>query len=438
MKRKVFSLILCACLMLGALALPVSAYNRPAGSAAESGVAALAADTVAPDMSRNLTKGLTSSKAYSAMNAGTSSWADQANNLTAEEKADVADMSKHSFTVIGARSLERQADAAIDNVWTTGASGVNGAFSARWDGLYYNVNGETEKSDSIYKMMLTFDFGYICELDGIGFTHHYSGPYGLFGACDLFVSDDGVSWTPVGYWDYPQKRLDTATDFTRLNSNLLGKDAKGAVLDGKMYVPFAFPEGTQGKYLRIAATALECISSGNCKDQTNYEAWTFADTITFREMFVFGEAADVNYVGAQERTYTEGDVAKYDVRFLASMDDYKQYSEAGFRIAATYEKGAYAATGKSYVDACDYVYTALTAADGEGNIKAVAATAYHAGQMMALTIKGIPTDTGRVSFVVTPYYVLKGEAQTVSAQSYEVIYENGVYVSSAPCATPAA
>jgi len=424
-KKKVLSVLVCVSILLGLLTITsfgsTATHYTPAGAAAGSGVSKLSVEKATPDPARKLSVGLsTASDSYIS------------GALTSAQIAEIGNIDL-GFSIIGLKGLGGvPCSAAVDNTWTTGT-----LFRANADGNYYNVAGEKGKADSIYRMLFTMNFGYVCQLDSIAFAHSFGSYVGFPSAADVYVSDDGVNWTLIGYWDRAANRMNGGGDLCQgenLKSNLFGKDATGNTLDGKAAFHFAFPENTTGKYLRLAVTGLQGIAVNSVTDKTSYSAW-FEDFVTFREMFVYGEAADVNYVGSQERTYTESETSKYDVRFLASMDDYNLYSEAGFKISADFENGIYAETGKTYTDACDYVYTALTAADGEsGNIKTVSASEYHAGQMMALTIKGIPTNTGTVTFTVTPYYVLRADGTTVDAQSYTVVYNAGAFVSCTPVA----
>ena len=205
---------------------------------------------------------------------------------------------------------------------------------------------------------------------------------------------------------------------------------------------FALPEGTTGTYLRIAVSAIQ----GKQAAYTDDSRASYAEPITtsggFRELLVFGEAENVNYVGHQTRTYTdtmgtdttEDDVSYY-VRFSANVDDYTRYDAIGFQIESVFEKGAYAETGKTYSKACRYVYTSLLAQDEEGNEITVFASEHHAGQLASLTIEGIPIDTGVAVFTVTPYYTITdadtGESKTIEAASYAVTFDGGVYQSTA-------
>ena len=416
--------------------------SQTAGSQTGSGVNGLTAftDTLSSKLSENLALGLTASVECSTKYS--TEWYNGNCNLTAEQLQDIGN-TDYGFSVIGAKALERSVGAAVDGVWAIG----DGAFSAMPSGSLYNVDGEVGQEDSIYLMMFTFNFGYECQLDAIGYAMSTTSAVGYPTAADLYVSDDGETWRLIGYYDRPLRRSSGEAEYASQQAKGLGTDANGASYTGNQrFIQFQFPEDTTGKYLRVAATALEGKADGDVSDISSYDAWAELATtqIAVREFFVFGEAENVNYIGHQTRTYTdtkdtdttEDDVSYYDVRFSANVDDYTLYDAIGYHVEAAFEKGVYAETGKTYSKSCKYVYTSLLAEDEGGNEITVSASEYHAGQLASLTIEGIPVDTGIVTFTVTPYYIITdadtGESKTVYAASYEVTFNAGVHQSTAP------
>ena len=418
--KRVLLLLLCATFLLGTIVIPVfaasSAYPfEPAGSSEDS-VAELEAITTTPDTSKNIALKLSSSS-YSG-------------NLDTDEKVkDVANHKAYGISIIGAKWLEGPASRTVDGIWATGS-----ALKLTPDGKYYNYLGESSEvggNGYLYTAIITLNFGMKMDMDAIGFATGTGGAMGYPTSADIYVSDTGEDddWRLIGYYDRASKLIETKADYAFSSSSVLGEDINGASVSNKKFIQFALPEGTTGTYLRIAASAIQ----GKQTSYTDDNRASYAEAITasggFRELLVFGEAENVNYIGHQTRSVAD----TYDVRFCANVDDYTRYDAIGFKVAATFEKGVYAETGKTYSKACQYVYTSLLAKDENGNEITVSASEYHAGQLASLTIEGIPTDTGVATFIVTPYYVITdadtGESRTIDAASYEVIFNEGIHQS---------
>ena len=433
--KRVRLLLLCFTMIFGTIVIPVFAAStdaypfKPSGASNDS-VPELEAIASTPDTAKNIAVGLSSSS-YSG-------------NLDTESKVtDVANHYSYGISIIGAKWLEGPASRTVDGIWASGS-----ALKLTPDGNYYNYLGESNAVGGdgyLYTAIITLNFGMRMNMDAIGFVTGTGGAMGYPASADIYVSDTGADddWKLVGYYDRAARLIETKADYAFSSSSVLGNDINGASVSDKKFIQFALPEGTTGTYLRIAVSAIQ----GKQAAYTDDSRASYAESITtsggFRELLVFGEAENVNYVGHQTRTYTdtmdtdttEDDVSYYDVRFSANVDDYTRYDAIGFQIEAVFEKGAYAETGKTYSKACRYVYTSLLAQDEEGNEITVFASEYHAGQLASLTIEGIPTDTGVAVFTVTPYYTITdadtGESKTIEAASYAVTFDGGVYQSTA-------
>ncbi|NLK40017.1 MAG: hypothetical protein GX303_07260 [Clostridiales bacterium] len=211
-----------------------------------------------------------------------SSWA--VNTLTSEQITDVSDI-KYGASIIGATGLERTVRGATDGVWSKGNTGVvlengkkaGGALSWYPSGQKYNVQGQVSQSDSIYISLLTYNFGKKMRFDAFLFmsTNLNSFPQ----AGDVYVSDDGISWTLMGSWDRCALRLE-GKDYQNLGQlsdvlNDYSDNSVGWSLDGAV-----------AQYIRFAFTKGNGLSTGN----GTYDGFANPDTsaINFRELVVFG------------------------------------------------------------------------------------------------------------------------------------------------------
>ena len=338
--------------------------------------------------------------------------------------ADLNDLSniKNGVSAIGVTSNTSGFNSLTDGVWGTGYSvGVaNDATS------YYNVKGEKATAEQIgtdgfaYRWLFTFNFGSIHEMSHFGYVVNYgNGCIRVMPpAADIYVSDDGVNWTLVGYYDNPSQHL-IGTDYNDLLAKYWGKDTTGATATSTLRgTYFVLPEGTSGQYLRLACTTVGG-SGASLPNATNYAGCcqTVDKTVGIREILVFGHEKGVDLAGAQSGVSTDN--GSYKVRFIANVDDYTKYDGLGFAVKASYAAGKYAANGKDYGDLnCAYVYDSLYGESGDETVTYTAG--YFDGQTVAAYgIQNIPLDSGAVTFTVTPYYYLNGVR--IEGASYQVV-----------------
>jgi len=231
-----------------------------------------------------LSEGLTSSPLY------TKDYWGNKTSFTEDEKKDLADMSKYSLTIHGVRALERPADAAVDNVFSVGSTGSglengskrNGGFAGYADGQTYNLNGETGKSDSIYRMIMTLNLGQQCDMDYLTFLAFDDS---IPQAADIYVSDDGANWTAVGYYDIIKHKMDG------LAINYLGggdfTDSLGSTGGSVNANIIDLGNGVEGQYIRLCFTSLRRAGSfsatGAYENNVDNEG-----QIIFREIIVLG------------------------------------------------------------------------------------------------------------------------------------------------------
>ena len=114
-----------------------------------------------------------------------------------------------------------------------------------------------------------------------------------------------------------------------------------------------------------------------------------------------------------------------DVRFIATVNGLG-YTQAGFEISVSY--GSTNVPAKSY--STTVAYRSLMASDKNGTIGSV--NSPEGTYFIAIAVKGVPKAAGKVTFLVRPYVVRMDSSVAYSAP-YEVIFENGVFVSATIC-----
>ena len=118
------------------------------------------------------------------------------------------------------------------------------------------------------------------------------------------------------------------------------------------------------------------------------------------------------FVGAQQSM----SVDSYRIRFCATLDSL-DYESVGFKIKAEYGEGQ----TKDFDVKCRYLYTSLTALY-DGQTVQVSASEFGAKYIYALSIDGVPTDTGAITYIVTPYAVKDG--YVISGNSFSVYHDS--------------
>ncbi len=214
----------------------------------------LSSMTSLPDKSHMISVGLTSSESKT-------------------DAADIGDL-KHGLSVIGFSKFNSTVAAISDGLWASSPGNweVDGT-------TYYNAKGETGKSDSIYKSLVTYNFGK--KMDFEAFGYFTNGVNAYLGAADLYVSDDGVNWKLIGYYNNMVKIADDITKGYDAATITDPADANGATLDAaKRGCPFWSLSGASGQYLRVAVVNGNQIKEGKA-DPDNKGC-------SFREMVVYG------------------------------------------------------------------------------------------------------------------------------------------------------
>ena len=191
--------------------------------------------------------------------------------LTDAQKADIADIS-YGVSVIGIEKMDADAKGyttAVENL-VNGHWGTSFMASFAFDEKKYTIEGEAT-ADAPYTGLITLNFGARHRFDAVGFC---SGSLqGFPGAAEVFVSDDGKSWTkvPTACWN--------AVSGTSLVS--VGKIPKDPWNGNAPGVNCLFDMGgVTGRYIRIGVV----IGRYDTTDKYN--------TINTREVIVYGEKAN--------------------------------------------------------------------------------------------------------------------------------------------------
>ena len=208
-----------------------------------------------PEDSVLISQGLTASEEFSATVDGVLA------ELTAEQKVDIADMTKYGLTMIGAKTLARSIKYACDGVW----SGTNRLTATFYDDgenvVKYDINGNVSENGK-YEALLTYNFGEKVTLDAIGYM---SGDLNGFAqAQEVWVSDDGINWTRVISAGYNR----VAGDLLESVSNKpIDKDGTGKTSGQCVMFDMG---GVQAQYVRVGIVeGMTMTTSSN--DLNTYE-----------------------------------------------------------------------------------------------------------------------------------------------------------------------
>lgn len=251
--KRIFTL---AIAILMALTLSLATFAASYDPASDNELTSL---TALPENSQMISVGLTSSSS----------------------KTDAEDIGSltYGLSVIGFKKFNSTVAQISDGLWASSPGNweVDGT-------TFYNVKGETGKTDSIYKTLVTYNFGKKMDFDAFGYFTNGTNAY--LGAVDLYVSDDGVNWTSVGYYNNIVKNGDTLSFKGYDTTSIVDpKDANNAQIDisqgaGKRGCPFWSLDGVTGQYLRVA------VLVGN--QQSSGQPTLDSTACSFREMVVYG------------------------------------------------------------------------------------------------------------------------------------------------------
>lgn len=162
------------------------------------------------------------------------------NSLTDSMKADLADVG-YGVSIIGVRDMHRKLSVACDGIWSGGNAS---RLSFHFDGKKYAIGG-TEDANGKYSALITYNFGDKVTLDAIGYLS--GSMQGFAQAQDVYVSDDGVSWTKIDSACYDAIALSTiGGELTNLGKIL--KDSNGNTAAAFTLFDMG---GVSAKYVRV-------------------------------------------------------------------------------------------------------------------------------------------------------------------------------------------
>jgi len=186
--------------------------------------------------------------------------------LTNAQKQSLADI-RNGLSVIGVEKMNNADSLSnlVDGQWGSG-SAANMA-NMTFDNNHYDINGNTGGK---YRALITLNFGKTCTFNAVGFASGQIG--GLPGAVEVFVSDDGESWTRVNTacWDTVNGTAIASIDKTTCPDLVSGGNAGVVCLFGM--------GGKTGQYVRLG------IVLGR-NDEPQYY-----NTVNTRELLVYGTA----------------------------------------------------------------------------------------------------------------------------------------------------
>lgn len=187
--------------------------------------------------------------------------------FTDAEKADIADIG-YGISYIGVEKVNESKGSAtalanlVDGLWTSSK-----VTNITFDENRYHIDGTGDNANGKYTALITLNFGSACEFDAVGF---FSGSLeGFPGAAEVFISEDGVSWTRISTacWD-------AVNSGKLVSTGQSPSDANGSTT--KVGCLFDMGQG-RGQYVRIG------IVTGRYDSSPNY------NTINTREFVVYGK-----------------------------------------------------------------------------------------------------------------------------------------------------
>ena len=344
----------------------------------------------------------------------------------------------NSLTMVGIGSMSTGPTNVVNGVWdASNASRI----LFKPDGQLYNKEGvaltdavtdETEKATYRYTHMFTYNFGKVKQIEAFGWI--VNSVNNMMQAADIYVSNDGTTWTPVGYFDrIADRQLTTAQgggdyEYYTITAVTAGTetteawvDKNGASYAGRLYI-FELDEVVNAQYLRIASTTDRGSTNSNWNsnddkylaDVGSYAIGTANHDYT--EMFVFG--GDVATATQVQIGNNEG--TTYDARFEVKVSDTFVYDNTAKQINLTIQADitdSDDATPASVTKT--YTLTSVHTKDLEG----ATADGY---KFARFYITGITKEATTVVFTVTPEIeYMDGTTATGTAATVTIV--NGAF-----------
>lgn len=211
--------------------------------------------------------------------------------FTDAEKADLADIG-YGISAIGIDEFGRAN--ALRNLVDGNWSGTTATMSfLTFDDNMYDVDGKVNENGR-YRALITLNFSTEHRFDACGFISGTQA--GMINAADIYVSNDGVSWTLIPSASYDcsndEKLIDLATDSVQAPPDTWTNYAKA---------PFATlfdMGGVKGQYIRIAVIK----GRGTTSDP---------NTVNTREFLVYGE-----------KTGRDNPLSEKDILFIGNSFTY--------------------------------------------------------------------------------------------------------------------
>ena len=305
MKKVLSWILICAmlaCFLCGVVGAEETTEETPKEAPRPVGTEQLANLEHVPEKSTNIAKGLPCPDEFS-------QYSYSYDSLTEEQRTELARYLHYGLSVVGVSALERTIHGAVDGIWAAGNTGdklqngskAKGAFAYIGTNKTYNYLGKSGEDDSIYRLIMTCNFGKLATLEALGFVG--GGGNNMPQAADVYVSKDGENWTLIGYWDRTAMRMN-GEDMPTVDASELGMDATEQVYSSGKIILFDL-KNTEAQFLRICA--ISNAGKGKPADVNDYTTYsnTYEEKSSWRELLVYGTLLDKeNTVTASEETVT--------------------------------------------------------------------------------------------------------------------------------------
>ncbi len=241
--------------------------------------------------------------------------------LTEEQKAEFSNIA-NGISIIGNKNMVTSLTRLGNGAWESNASN---RLSFDFDGNNYDISGDMDMHEP-YKALITYNFGGIVNITAIGYM---SGNMdGFAQAQDVYISNDGISWTAVRTGSYDAILL--GKENGSLHSlNTLPTDKNGKTPGVCVVFDMNSAEGgVYAKYVRFAIKE-GVVVSGKSYDINTLElaVWGKAQNSLLTEIPADSELISKGLTASEEYNTTElsdaqktdiSDITKYGMTFIGA------------------------------------------------------------------------------------------------------------------------
>ena len=314
--------------------------------------------------------------------------------LSKEQRAEMSNI-KNGVSIIGNKNMVTSLTRIANGTWESIASN---RLSFDFDGNNYDISGDVDMHEP-YKALITYNFGGIVNITAIGYM---SGNMDGFAQTqDVYISNDGVSWTAVRSGCYDAVLLD------KENGSLHSLDTLPTDVNGKapgVCVVFDMNSaegGVWAKYVRFAIKEGVVVANKSYDINTlELAVWGRADNSYLSELPTDSTLLSKGLTASAEYSATDADGALVELTDAQKVD-IADMSKYGMTMigARTLER--------SISHGCDGVWSGS---------KRLTATFYdHGDKIVKYDINGKESENGKYEALITYNF---GEAVTIDAIGY--------------------